>query len=98
MEPLRLRPTIAIRRHTGGLHDSLETMAFIPACRHGIADYMRDKGVELTHEEERSISVELYNAKPDNRVGWLRTYAVKYKPNYAEEPVIFGYTDNMVHD
>lgn len=78
--------TMQVRKHTGGLTESIATMKTIPATMAALKEYMSDMASYMfspTQEELDSLKVKLYDVREEKRIpGWNGpTYLVTY--NYA---------------
>lgn len=92
--------TMQVRKHTGGLTESIATMKTIPATMAALKEYLTDRVASYsttpTQEELDSIKVKLYDVREEKRIpGWNGpTYLVTY--NYAgSEQVPFAMCSAM---
>ena len=92
-------PEMNIRRHAGGLDDSMKTVARIPATKAAVQEYMlqRSRSIPFTQEELESVEVEERTpAGPDTRIGWDRVFMVMYTPCNSADPVVYGMCDRQL--
>lgn len=66
--------TMQVRKHTGGLTESIATMKTIPATMAALKEYMSDMASYMfspTQEELDSLKVKLYDVREEKRIpGW----------------------------
>lgn len=67
------------REHKGSLADSMETLVELPdraALIARLAALLRPYRFKVT---DKIVKIELYTPRPDNRIGWARTYLITVK-------------------
>lgn len=89
-----------IRKHRGGLSESIATMQDIEPTFEAIQKYMQsfDGLIAYTTEEFASLKVELYDPNPDTRIaGWESgTYLITYHNANCDTRVPFGMCNEPV--
>jgi hypothetical protein len=75
------------REHRGGLAESMATEVTIDSSLDALAEHLEK--VLLKAFRSGSITVKLYDERPDERIGWLKTFVV------LDDHGVIGFTDQM---
>lgn len=86
-----------IRKHMGGLSDSMKTAKEIDNTLESVRQYAKSQniGMKFSESELDSFDVEPYGSS-DNRIGWNETFVITYSFDEEKSRVVFGFCDQPI--